>query len=248
MSTSCSSTSVESTHSASITVRSVFSCVASRKREAAGPRDEASRSPSGPNPLGENITLSSPPLKPRGLLLSVMRQKVGKERSQGVFAPLAIPPEWAANHQQRKFGLAPIPLEALQNPGWSAQRHRRGRRFCESLFSPPQAQPGTHHNGPDAPPTDRTAAGKPRSQIARPSAAPRGGRNFVAAPPATGPSPKKNLARRSLAARWVYFGRPAPEPSLPGEKTVFGRALAEIDQTTKSCLIDFLLQQSRAVA
>ncbi len=28
---------------------------------------------------------------------------------------------------QRKFGLAPTPLKAVQNPGWSAQRHRRGR-------------------------------------------------------------------------------------------------------------------------
>ena len=37
---------------------------------------------------GLNDSLSSPPLEPRGLLLSVMRQKVGKERSQGVFAPL----------------------------------------------------------------------------------------------------------------------------------------------------------------
>ena len=61
--------------------------------------------------------------------------------------------------------------------------------------------------GPDLPfanrshPKNRTAARKPRSTIARPSAAPRGGRNFVAAPPATGPSPKKNLARRSLSAR-----------------------------------------------
>jgi hypothetical protein len=33
---------------------------------------------------------------------------------------------------------------------------------------------------------------------------------------------------------------------LTGEKTVFVRALAEIDQTTLGCLIDFLLQQSRA--
>ena len=45
----------------------------------------------GPNPLGENITFSSPPLEPRGLLLSVMRQKVGKERSQGSSTPLANP-------------------------------------------------------------------------------------------------------------------------------------------------------------
>ncbi len=73
--------------------------------------------------------------------------------------------------------------------------------------SPPQARPGSPYDGRHHP-TNRTAARKPRSQIARPSAAPRGGRNFVAAPPATGPSPKKNLAPRSLAARWVYFGRP----------------------------------------
>ena len=60
-------------------VGAVFSCVASRNRER------------GPNPLGENQSLSSPPLEPRGLLLSVMRQKVGKDRSQGDSAPLAIP-------------------------------------------------------------------------------------------------------------------------------------------------------------
>ncbi len=128
MSTSCSSTSVESTHSASITVRSVFSCVASRKREAAGPRDEASRSPSGPNPLGENITLSSPPLKPRGLLLSVMRQKVSKERSQGDCHPLGHPPRLGSESPTEKIRPCAHTLEAVQNPGWSAQRHRKGRR------------------------------------------------------------------------------------------------------------------------
>ena len=100
-------------------------CVASRCRwalqpglsgEKSGSASLASHTPSGPNPLGENQSLSSPPLKPRGLLLSVMRQKVGKERSQGVFAPLAIPPDWAANHQPRKFGLAPIPLRLCKTP------------------------------------------------------------------------------------------------------------------------------------
>ncbi len=194
---------------------------------------------------------------------------------------MAIPPEWAANHQQRKFGLAPIPLEAVQNPGWSAQRHRRGRRPEGRNYPRPKldlmpspsycrlVETGSRRH----PPTDRTAAGKPRSQIARPSAAPRGGRNFVAAPPATGPSPKKNLARRSLAARWVYFGRPrgfhldcalaqraksllrragdrcrsAREPGLP-VATCIVRALAEIDKTTLGCLVNFLFQQSRAGA
>ncbi len=33
----------------------------------------------------------------------------------------------AAKHLLKKFGLAPTPLKAVQNPGWSAQRHRRGR-------------------------------------------------------------------------------------------------------------------------
>ncbi len=41
---------------------------------------------------------------------------------------------------------------------------------------------------------------------------------------------------------------PALGMGHPGEKTFSVRALAEIDQTTESCLIDFLLQQSRAGA
>ena len=86
----------------------------------------ASHTPSGPNLLGENITLSSPPLEPRRLLLSAMRQKVSKDRSQGVFAPLANPHRFLAC-PLRKFGPSPIPLEAMQNPDWRAQRHRRGR-------------------------------------------------------------------------------------------------------------------------
>ncbi len=113
----------------------------------------------------------------------------------------------------RKLGLAPIPLEAVQPPGWSAQRHRQGRRCGASQRaqkkSPPQARPGSPYDGRHHP-TNRTAARKPRSPIARPSAAPRGGRNFVAAPPATGPSPKKNLAPRSLTARLgdsFYFAK-----------------------------------------
>ena len=88
-------------------VGAVFRCVASRKREV-GARRILPSSRAGPNPLGENQSLSSPPLEPRGLLLSVMRQKVGKERSQGVFAPLAIPQRFLAC-PLRKFGPSPIP-------------------------------------------------------------------------------------------------------------------------------------------
>ena len=115
---------------------------------------------------------------------------------------------------QRKFGLASTPLRLFISPvgvpsgtaeaGDSTNRDKFGKT------SQPRTPPGSHYDGRRHPPTDRTAAGKPRSQIARPSAAPRGGRNFVAAPSATGPSPKKNLAPRSLAARLgdsFYFAK-----------------------------------------
>ncbi len=109
MPTTWASATEGSARRATVTVRTVFRCVASRNTQRvfywgslrlisnracgqkSGSASLASHTPSGPNPLGENQSLSSPPLEPRGLLLSVMRQKVGKERSQGVFAPLAIP-------------------------------------------------------------------------------------------------------------------------------------------------------------
>ena len=62
---------------------------------------------------GLNESLSSSPLRPRGLLLSVMRQKVGKERSQGVFAPLANP---------RFFRTATGESSALRPPPRGAPR------------------------------------------------------------------------------------------------------------------------------
>ncbi len=175
---------------------SVFSPDRPAKRPV-GARRILPSSRAGPNPLGENQSLSSPPLEPRGLLLSVMRQKVGKERSQEGCAPLANPQRFLAC-PLRKFGPSPTPLRRFA-PGRQGRRCGASQRAQKK--SPPQAQPRSPYDGRRHPPTDRTAAGKPRSQIARPSAAPRGGRNFVAAPPATGPSPKKNLARRSPAAR-----------------------------------------------
>ena len=72
-----------------------------------GPGTKPPSPPSGPNPLGENIIFSSPPLKPRGLLLSVMRQKVGKERSQEGCAPLANPRRNGPNLAKPSCGPTP---------------------------------------------------------------------------------------------------------------------------------------------
>ena len=73
-----------------------------------------------------------------------MRQKVGKERSQGVFAPLAIPPDWAANHQPRKFGLAPTPRAALPlgaKAGDSASRYFLRPKLSRDLPTTAAATP-----------------------------------------------------------------------------------------------------------
>ena len=61
--------------------------------QKSGSASLASHTPSSPNPLGENITFSSPPLEPRGLLLSVMRQKVGspKNTARKAAAPWPFP-------------------------------------------------------------------------------------------------------------------------------------------------------------
>ena len=41
----------------------------------------------------------------------------------------------------RKFGPSPVPLEAMQNPGWRAQRHRQGRRCKASRQAHLETQP-----------------------------------------------------------------------------------------------------------
>ena len=93
---------------------SVFSPDRPAKRPV-GARRILPSSRAGPNPLGENQSLSSPPLEPRGLLLSVMRQKVGKERSQEGCAPLANPRHFLAC-PLRKFGPSPTPLRLCKTP------------------------------------------------------------------------------------------------------------------------------------
>ena len=87
------SVSMGSPRKATETVRSVFSCVASRNRMV------SLGTPTGP--FGQEIGTGS----------------AGREKKGRLFA--VQPPT--------KVRPCAHPLEALQNPGWSAQRHRRGR-------------------------------------------------------------------------------------------------------------------------
>ncbi len=66
--------------------------------------------------------------------------------------------------------------------------------------------------------------------------------------PCAGGGPTKAKRTPAKHPTGAPGGRCLPAPGIghSGEKTVFVRALAEIDQTTLGCLVDFLLQQSRA--
>ena len=91
--------------------------------QKSGSASLASHTPSGPYPLGKNQSLSSPPLEPRGLLLSVMRQKVGKERIQEGCAPLANPRRNCPNLAspltgRRQRGTQRAPTSCAPRPGW----------------------------------------------------------------------------------------------------------------------------------
>ena len=252
----CSSTTTYSTSTTAIIVRSVFSCVASRKRAPTGCliglADEKSfdrENSSFRVPSGQRSQLFS--WQTSGLLSRAQRETVGplpsREESISFLSPAraagaptfcdatesrqrtqprGLSPPWPspaatrtwpsplADRRQRCFAKqAPIfgcraaPSPARGGGGWPE------RLFESQLFNlTPGCKPSTEKVRPVAhPPTDRTAARKPRSAIARPSAAPRGGRNFVAAPPATGPSLKTisphGHCPRALAIQLFRTGR-----------------------------------------
>ncbi len=83
--------------------------------------------PSGPYPLGKNQSLSSPPLMPRGHLLSAMRQKVSKDRSQGGSAPLAIPRRNCPNLAKPSCGPTPAAF-AEKTPAFECRAAPRTAR------------------------------------------------------------------------------------------------------------------------
>ncbi len=150
---------------ATATVRTVFRCVASRNTQRvfywdslrlisnracgqkSGSASLASHTPSGPNLLGENITLSSPPLEPRRLLLSVMRQKVGKDRSQRGGYPLGYPPPVLPSLAKPSCGPTPAELckekPNLRVPSGTA----KDGRCCASRQAHPKARPRSPYDG-----------------------------------------------------------------------------------------------------
>ena len=70
-----------------------------------------------------------------------MRQKVSKERSQGVFAPLAIPPRLGSESPTEKIRPCAHPPEAALRPG------RQGRRCKASRQAHPKARPRSPYEG-----------------------------------------------------------------------------------------------------
>ena len=111
------------------------------------------------------------------------------------------PPRLGSESPTEKIRPCAHPLEALQNPGWSAQRHRRGRRCKASRRAQPnfsaQDSAGISPLRTDATRQTGLLLENRDRRSRAPPPPPAEGRNFVAAPPATGPSLKNNLAPRS---------------------------------------------------
>ena len=78
-----------SSRSSTIAVRSVFRCVASRKREAAGPRDEASQSPVGAQPSRGEYNSFLSPARAAGAP-TFCNATESRQRTQ----PRGFPPPW----------------------------------------------------------------------------------------------------------------------------------------------------------
>jgi hypothetical protein len=237
---------------------------------------------------GESISFLSP-APAAGLLFSPMRQKERSPKNTARKAPAPWPfPALFGPPPRRKFGRRPPrrfapgrigrAMRSIATSSAQSSKAPAGRRQRKELRAPsssshrPRWRRLAHSAGVQFSCLPTAAAKvQPLSAQCRlveaggPDASPRGGRNFVAAPPATGPSPKKNLAPRSLSARqrnpvqtralrlndFATLGAaraPTGCSTGPPVATCMVRALAEIDQTTFGCLIDFLLQQSRAGA
>ncbi len=121
---------------------------------------------------GLNDSLTSSPLEPRGLLLSVMRQKVGKERSQGAATPLAIPRQYYPPPKTATYGRSlstcRLPSEKFRPrarppaPAYGVRCSPRPRdashRDWLSQTSSPETRPGSPDGGRRYPPRQAGAA------------------------------------------------------------------------------------------
>ncbi len=111
-------------------VGAVFRCVASRNRDDAGHSKTATCSAKTAG-VGRKTAIRKQP-RPKGARVAATPRGASYIHCVHSARPLATTRPTRrtsrAPHQKKKKRPCAHPLEALQNPGWSAQRHRKGRR------------------------------------------------------------------------------------------------------------------------
>ena len=216
------------------------SCVASRKRGGS-----IEPPPAGFAEKNPTFECRAAPGLPRGkastratLWVAVVQLTAHLQTTNRESSALRPPPEalraWAHRPAMRSIATFSARSSAEFSP-WQAGRLPLGRDALRLLL-------------PASTPSDPSRAPEPKNCPAQRSRAAHLGDSFYFAKCEI----VESLLRRG--ARWFERtglkpgGRclPAHESGLPGEKIAFVRALAEIDQTTEGCLVDFLIQQSRA--
>ena len=206
MPTTWASTAAGSLRRTPITVRAVFRCVASRNRKRPGPgqpqlwlRCVVERRQSRGQLVDDVYGFRCPLL---GLQLRLSRPN-GQQNARWARFSVALPPGIGAAPAGRSCSTyqpfcsfnpslysALRPLEAVQNPGWSAQRHRRGRRCKTSQLVQPQA--------PASRLSPHTAVSKRRAADATPGGEPQRSLRSLALPLA---SAEKLLRRCPCSAQ-----------------------------------------------
>ncbi len=98
---------------------------------------------------GESISFLSPARAAGAPTFCDATESRQRTQPRGLSPPWLSPTVfWPALSESSASGAHPP--EAVQNPGWSAQRHRQGRRCKASRQVQPEARPRSPYDGPDA--------------------------------------------------------------------------------------------------
>ena len=158
--TTWTSTTPGSSRRISSTVRTVFSCVASRCRWALQPGLSGEKRrvsqfglphPVKPQPSrGESISFLSPAQAAGAPTFCDATESRQRTQPRGL-RPLGHPPPFFGLPSQKVRPVA-HPPEVVQNPGWSAQRHRRGRAMLRIVTGSSQSSAEISLRRPPPPP------------------------------------------------------------------------------------------------
>ena len=178
----------------------VFSCVASRNREAAGPRGEASQSPVGAQPSrGESISFLSPAQAAGAPTFCDATESRQRSQPKGRLPPWLSPAGATELSQAFLRADASGTLQRKAQPS-CAERHRKGRAMLRIATGSSQSSAEISLRRPPPPPLRTGLLLENRDRRSR-------------APP---PPPPRRAQLRCCSAGYGAFSEKEPRPTVSG--------------------------------